>query len=98
MEERGPGNHGAWEKKVFGLGRGGSCGQGEHNNHLREGTTTISAAELSAGYMTVLTSVRVSASPYVINGQHLGFGTLGTGLGSQDSANQEFVVELLCSI
>lgn len=65
---------------------------------VSESTTTISAAALSASYMTVLTPARTSASPYVINGQHLGFGTLGSGLGSQDSANQEFVVELLCSI
>lgn len=65
---------------------------------VRESTTTISAAEPSAVYMTVLTPARVSTTLYEINGQHLGFGTLGTGLGSQDSANQEFVVELLCSI
>lgn len=78
-----------WEE-IF-LSKGGACGQGEHNNHLR-------AAELSAGYMTLLTPARVSAFPYAIDGQHLGFGTLGTGLGSQDSANQEFVAELLCSI
>lgn len=65
---------------------------------VRERATTTSAAELPAGYMTVLTSARVSASPYAINGQYLRFGTLGTGLGFQDSANQEFVVEWLYSI
>lgn len=65
---------------------------------VRESTTTISAAELSAVFMTVLTPARVSTSLYEINGQQLGFGTLGAGLGSQDSANQEFIVELLCSI
>lgn len=65
---------------------------------VRESTTTISAAELSAVFMTVLTPARVSTSLYEINEQQLGFGTLGAGLGSQDSDNQEFIVELLCSI